>query len=162
MDFFKKHGLVIMASISLLLVGALATALVSDNKSVKVSYKDTVIEVGHNGDSEEMMVSEAIRYIYETMITMEEQNKVVYRYTTNEMVRFVEKQYTKVTEKPDDFYPTDLVYCFDNIWPYIPDGMKGQALIAKYEYLMNYYKSHMAGGGYSDDGLRFSMAEVSG
>jgi len=64
---------------------------------------------------------------------------VVYMYSTDEMVRFVEKQYTKVTEKPDDFYASDLEYCMDSIWPNIPDSKKTPSLVSKYKYLSNYY-----------------------
>lgn len=71
---------------------------------------------------------------------------VVYMYSTDEMVRFVEKQYTKVTEKPDDFYASDLIYCFDSIWPNIPDNKKTQSLLSKYNYLLQYYEDNISRG----------------
>ena len=90
---------------------------------------------------------------------MVNQVKIIYNYNVNEMVRFVEKQYTKVTENPDDFYPSDLVYLIDKVWPYIPEDMKKQALTTKYEYLLDYYKSQMTGYGF-DNGIKFSELSV--
>ena len=69
---------------------------------------------------------------------------VVYGYTCDEMIRFVDKQYIKVTEKPDDFYPSDLEYCFDNVWPNIPENRKSKSLVAKYDYLVNFYETQLA------------------
>ena len=71
---------------------------------------------------------------------------VVYLYSTDEMVRFVEKQYIKITEKPDDFYPSDMVYCIDTIWPNIPEEKKTQSLLSKYSVLIQYYEEHISRG----------------
>lgn len=64
---------------------------------------------------------------------------IVYNYNVNEMVRFVEKQYTKITEKPDDFYSTDLKYAIDEVWPYIPKDLKIPSLVAKFNYMKEKY-----------------------
>lgn len=67
----------------------------------------------------------------------------VYCYTTNEMVRFVEKQYTKVVEKPNDLYVTDLKYAIDIIWPAIPEERKVPSLILKYQRIKEAYDDCM-------------------
>lgn len=79
------------------------------------------------------------------VVQMVNKIEIIYGYSCDEMIRFVEKQYTKVTEKPDDFYQSDLEYLIDNVWPNIPDEKKTKSLITKYEYLVQFYETQLAG-----------------
>jgi hypothetical protein len=75
--------------------------------------------------------------------SMMRQIGTISNWVVSEMVRQVEKQYTKINEKPDDLYQTDVEYVINVTWPSIPDSRKSESLKMQYEFIYNYYKTHV-------------------
>ena len=130
---FEQQGITIV--ICLILVAI----VVFQGRTVEIG-KDTFV-IGDKTDIQS--ITNRLDGISETILEVREMAARSDKFTVNEMVRMVDKQYQKIMEKPDDLYASDLQYIVEIIWPDIPDDRKTVTLKEYYGIIEKKYTDEL-------------------
>jgi hypothetical protein len=109
-------------------------------EAIKTEVQEEMYSVMEN---ELKAITGELRKVSSLMEENYKMTKIAYSYSISEMIRFIEKQYTKITKNPEDFYASDLKKIVNETWPSLPDEFKNEELIIKYNVLLKYYTENL-------------------